>query len=80
MAIGFITTDRIINHKTLGYGRQVEWVFDKEVYLPENAGKDKLRNHRTSTIYEEHSPEIKRALLDIILNPKKYHEMYGLIS
>ena len=72
LGCGIITSNRIIDHDDLGLGRKVEWICKDEVYLKQGIEMDKLRNHRTSTIYEEHNPNIQMVVLNMILNPIEY--------
>jgi len=50
----------------LGYGMDVDWVWghadSEEIYLIDSLGKDKHRNVRLGTLYEEFNPKVKRAL------------------
>jgi len=67
MGVGTIIGNHIYKvSDKLGYGMDVDWIWGhgekEEIYLLNSLGKDKHRNVRIGTFFEEFNPKIKRAL------------------
>ena len=74
MGIGIVYDPFLKDKDELGTGVKVTWVFKEEVDLPSKWSKDKHRNVRTGTFYEEFSPRIQRRIIDMIINSENFIE------
>jgi len=67
MGIGFVKTNKLFHvNDELGWGKKVEWIMKDELYLLNKFGKDKHRNVRLGTLYEEFHPQIKRIIGELL--------------